>query len=59
MELIELQCSAPLKDKFASIDLKSFYHYLTNYAKMTAFASKILCIWDNISMRAGILSDEH
>lgn len=46
MELIELQCSAPLKDKFASVDLKSFYQCLTpTYTNMTAFASKILCMF--------------
>ena len=46
IELIELQCSAPLKDKFESDGLESFYQCLTpKYTNMTAFASKILCMF--------------
>ncbi|KAF7655805.1 hypothetical protein LDENG_00050520 [Lucifuga dentata] len=46
MELMELQCSAPLKDKFTSVGLELFYQCLVpNYTKMTAFASQILCMF--------------
>lgn len=46
MEVIEVQCGTPLKDKFTSVGFESFYQCLPpNYTKMTAFASKILCMF--------------
>ncbi len=42
MELIELQCNTPLKDKFANL----FYQNLgPTFPKMTSFASKILSMF--------------
>ncbi|KAL2083019.1 hypothetical protein ACEWY4_020792 [Coilia grayii] len=46
MELIELQCCAPLKDKYKSVAIESFYKYLPpEYPVMKAFAGKILCMF--------------
>ena len=50
MELIELQCCAPLMDNYASVAIDSFYQSLPpQYPMLTAFAGKILLyVWDNI-----------
>ena len=46
MELIELQCCAPLKDNYASVAIESFYQSLPpQYPMLTAFAGKILCMF--------------
>ena len=46
MELIELQCCAPLADKFASVGLEAFYQSLPPlYPIITDFAGKILCMF--------------
>ena len=46
MELIELQCCAPLKDNYASVAIESFYPSLPpQYPMLTAFAGKILCMF--------------
>lgn len=46
MELIELQCCAPLKDKYTSVAIESFYQSLPpEYPMLTAFAGKILCMF--------------
>ncbi|KAJ3587789.1 hypothetical protein NHX12_022571 [Muraenolepis orangiensis] len=46
MELIELQCCAPLKDTYASVAIEVFYQSLPpQYPMLTAFAGKILCMF--------------
>ena len=46
MELIELQCCAPLMDNYASVAIDSFYQSLPpQYPMLTAFAGKILCMF--------------
>ncbi len=46
MELIELQCCALLKDKYASVAIEAFYQSLPpEYPIITAFAGKILCMF--------------
>lgn len=46
LEIIDLQCDADLKGKFASVGLDRFYQYLLpGYPKLTALAAKILCMF--------------
>ncbi|XP_073694049.1 general transcription factor II-I repeat domain-containing protein 2-like [Garra rufa] len=46
MELIELQCNTPLKDKFATVTVDLFYQNLgPTFPKMIGFASKILSMF--------------
>ncbi len=46
MELLELQCDTPLKDKFATVTVDLFYQNLRpTFPKMTCFASKILSMF--------------
>uniref|UniRef100_G3Q0J7 SPIN-DOC-like zinc-finger domain-containing protein n=1 Tax=Gasterosteus aculeatus TaxID=69293 RepID=G3Q0J7_GASAC len=46
LEIIDLQCDADLKGKFASVGLDRFDQYLLpGYPKLTALAAKILCMF--------------
>lgn len=46
MELIELQCNTPLKEKFSTVGVDLFYRHLgLTFPKMTAFASKLLSMF--------------
>ncbi|CAL9692766.1 unnamed protein product [Knipowitschia caucasica] len=46
LEIIDLQCDADLKGKFASVGLDRFYQYLLpGYPKLTALAAKMLCMF--------------
>lgn len=59
LEIIDLQCDADLKDKFASVALDTFNQYLLpGYPKLTALAAKMLHVWDNLSLWTSFLSNE-
>lgn len=46
LEIIDLQCDVTLKDRFASVDLDTFYPcILPGYPKLTALAAKMLCMF--------------
>ena len=56
MKLIELKCNSVLKDKFANVDIITFYQYIGSaYPRFKNLALKVM---SNLHLRTTVLFDE-